>query len=201
MEDRHMLRHQQKDEEAGGEGLGVVCTRKRLWRDADGNIVTKRPRSTQRSSTSSGSGNASFENNMPLEDQHHQSQAYEQPVSPPPSLANAETRIQDDFSCFVAPGELQAGFDFTPLMDANNDTMDFFIDTPWPSQPLEPLPALSGDVGFEEAFNPDTGRTITCTQLSATLTDCSELFQHALHDYEQLQLAFRPGRPQCDSRQ
>ena len=53
-----MLRHQQKDEEAGGEGLGVVCTRKRLWRDADGNIVTKRPRSTQRSSTSSGSGSA-----------------------------------------------------------------------------------------------------------------------------------------------
>ena len=36
--DRHMLRHQQKDKEAGGEGLGVVCTRKRLWRDADGNI-------------------------------------------------------------------------------------------------------------------------------------------------------------------
>jgi hypothetical protein len=151
-----MLRHQQKDEEAGGEGLGVVCTRKRLWRDADGNIVTKRPRSTQRSSTSSGSANGSFEN-MPLEDQNHQSQAYEQPLSPPPSLANAESRIQDDFSCFVAPEDLQAGFDFPPLMDAN-DTMDFFIDTPWPSQPLEPLPALSGDVGFDEAFNPDTGK-------------------------------------------
>jgi hypothetical protein len=154
-----MLRHQQKDEEAGGEGLGVVCTRKRLWRDADGNIVTKRPRSTQRSSTSSGSGNSSFET-MPLEDQNHQSHAYEQPVSPPPSLANAETRIQDDFSCFVAPGDLQADFDFPPLMDANNDTMDFFIDTPWPSQPLEPLPALSGDVGFDEAFNPDTGKML-----------------------------------------
>ncbi|OQU98513.1 Fungal specific transcription factor domain-containing protein [Cladophialophora immunda] len=33
----------QKDEEAGGEGLGIVATRKRLWRDADGNIVSKRP--------------------------------------------------------------------------------------------------------------------------------------------------------------
>ena len=95
---------------------------------------------------------------MPLEDQDHQSQAYEQPLSPPPSLANAETHIQDDFSCFVAPGDLQAGFDFPPLMDANNDTMDFFIDAPWPSQPLEPLPATSGDVGFDEAFNPDTGK-------------------------------------------
>ena len=44
--DRHMLRHQQKDKEAGGEGLGVVETRKRLWRDADGNIVSKRPVAT-----------------------------------------------------------------------------------------------------------------------------------------------------------
>lgn len=151
-----MLRHQQKDEEAGGEGLGVVCTRKRLWRDADGNIVTKRPRSTQRSSTSSSSDN--FQNVI-LEDQNRQSQAYEQPLSPPPSLANAETRIQDDFSCFVAPEDLQSDFDFPPLMETGNDTMDFFIDTPWPSQPSDPLPALSGDVGFDEAFNPDTGKT------------------------------------------
>ena len=41
--DRHLIRHKQKDEEAGGVGLGVVETRKRLWRDADGNIVHKRP--------------------------------------------------------------------------------------------------------------------------------------------------------------
>ena len=148
-----MLRHQQKDEEAGGEGLGVVCTRKRLWRDADGNIVTKRPRSTQRSGTSSASGRGSLEQ-MGLEDSNRQSQAYEQPLSPPPSLANAETRIQDDFSCFVAPDDLQAGFDFPALMDGSNDTMDFFIETPWPSQPL----ALPADVGFDETFNPDTGK-------------------------------------------
>ncbi|KAJ8060839.1 hypothetical protein OCU04_009923 [Sclerotinia nivalis] len=42
--DRHMNRHKEKDDEAGGEGLGVLATRKRLWRDADGNIVaTRRP--------------------------------------------------------------------------------------------------------------------------------------------------------------
>ena len=191
-----MLRHQQKDEEAGGEGLGVVCTRKRLWRDADGNIVTKRPRSTQRSSTSSASASADFER-MPSEHPNRQSQAYEQPLSPPPSLANAETRIQDDFSCFVAPEDLQAGFDFPPLME--NDTMDFFIDTPWPSQPLEPLPTLSDSVGFDETFNPDTGKMKNCpttlriylatkriawTPEQRFLTEYSELFQHAVHDYE-----------------
>ena len=41
--DRHLMRHKQKDEEAGGIGLGVVETRKRSWRDVEGNLVTKRP--------------------------------------------------------------------------------------------------------------------------------------------------------------
>ncbi|OQU97691.1 Fungal specific transcription factor domain-containing protein [Cladophialophora immunda] len=41
--DRHVARHRQKDEEAGGEGLGIVESRKRLWRDANGNIVRERP--------------------------------------------------------------------------------------------------------------------------------------------------------------
>ncbi|KAI9049973.1 hypothetical protein LZ554_006119 [Drepanopeziza brunnea f. sp. 'monogermtubi'] len=46
--DRHMARHKEKDDEAGGEGLGFLATRKRLWRDADGSIVNaRRPSSTQ----------------------------------------------------------------------------------------------------------------------------------------------------------
>lgn len=40
--DRHMVRHKEKDDEAGGEGLGHLATRKRLWKDADGNIITGR---------------------------------------------------------------------------------------------------------------------------------------------------------------
>ena len=43
-----MARHKEKDDEAGGEGLGVLATRKRLWRDAEGNIVNaRRPSYTQ----------------------------------------------------------------------------------------------------------------------------------------------------------
>jgi hypothetical protein len=37
-----MARHKEKDDEAGGEGLGILATRKRLWKDADGNIVNAR---------------------------------------------------------------------------------------------------------------------------------------------------------------
>jgi hypothetical protein len=146
-----MLRHQQKDEEAGGEGLGIVCTRKRLWRDADGNIVTKRPRSIQHSNASS----TSFEDPS-SNDQDSGPQVYEPPVSPPPSLSNAETRMQDDFSCFVAPEDLQTGFDFPPLMDADDDIIDFFVESSWNSQPLDSLPAASNNVDFNELFQPDT---------------------------------------------
>jgi len=43
-----MARHKEKDDEAGGEGLGVLATRKRLWRDASGIIVNaRRPSCTQ----------------------------------------------------------------------------------------------------------------------------------------------------------
>ena len=149
--DRHLLRHQQKDEEAGGEGLGVVCTRKRLWRDADGNIVTKRPRSTQHSNASRSSSEDQASNN-----QDTRSQVYEQPISPPPSLSSTEARMQDGFSCFVTPEDLQMGVDFPPLMDAGSETIDFLIETPWNSQPLDTLPATSNNVDFDELFQPDT---------------------------------------------
>ena len=46
-----MARHKERDNEAGGEGLGVLATRKRLWRDATGNIVNaRRPSYTQEGS-------------------------------------------------------------------------------------------------------------------------------------------------------
>jgi hypothetical protein len=38
-----MVRHRQKDEEIGVEGYGILNTRKRMWKDAEGNIVAKKP--------------------------------------------------------------------------------------------------------------------------------------------------------------
>lgn len=37
-----MARHKEKDDEAGGDGLGKLLTRKRLWRDSTGAIVSKK---------------------------------------------------------------------------------------------------------------------------------------------------------------
>lgn len=48
------------------------------------------------------------------------------------------------------------GVDFPPLMDAGNETVDFFVETPWNSQTLDPLPAASNNLDFNELFQPDT---------------------------------------------
>ncbi|KAL1857584.1 hypothetical protein Daus18300_010224 [Diaporthe australafricana] len=42
--ERHMNRHRQRDEEAGGPGFGSLDTRKRSWKAPDGTVVSKRPR-------------------------------------------------------------------------------------------------------------------------------------------------------------
>ncbi|ROV91201.1 hypothetical protein VMCG_09350 [Cytospora schulzeri] len=41
---RHMNRHRQRDQEAGGPGCGTLDTRKRSWKAPDGSVVQKRPR-------------------------------------------------------------------------------------------------------------------------------------------------------------
>ncbi|KAI3394061.1 hypothetical protein diail_3280 [Diaporthe ilicicola] len=46
-EERHMSRHRQRDEEAGGPGFGRLDTRKRAWKAPDGTVVSKRPRPTK----------------------------------------------------------------------------------------------------------------------------------------------------------
>jgi hypothetical protein len=38
-----MNRHRQKDAEAGADGRGVLNTRKRMWKDTQGRIVTEKP--------------------------------------------------------------------------------------------------------------------------------------------------------------
>lgn len=45
--ERHMNRHRQRDEEAGGPGFGTLDTRKRSWKAPDGSVVSKRPRPTE----------------------------------------------------------------------------------------------------------------------------------------------------------
>lgn len=137
--------------------MGVVCTRKRLWRDADGNIVTKKPKPVHNSDASTSSLEGSILDEA-RDEPRNQPQMPESPLSPPTSLSGAEARVQDDF--FAAPDDLQESFDIPPLMDTGAEAIDFFIDSQWPSQFTEPTAPSSNDAAFNDVFNPDTGTQV-----------------------------------------
>lgn len=173
-----MQRHRQKDEEAGGEGAGVLNTRKRMWKDHEGNIVTKRPNL----------GKKSAHRASPSSDQHQRSLSTsstgsqedvvralhgEPPISPP--ISSTHSSQSDGYG--------------RRSSDACDQTADPTIET-WVFPPLELSPApephaypepeplaqetdrfwsnagglpasslrnLSDDVPYDDIFNPDTG--------------------------------------------
>ncbi|EOD47975.1 putative krueppel c2h2-type zinc finger protein [Neofusicoccum parvum UCRNP2] len=175
--ERHMQRHRQKDEEAGGEGAGVLNTRKRMWKDHEGNIVTKRPNL----------GKKSAHRASPSSDQHQRSLSTssagsqedvvralhgEPPISPP--ISSTHSSQSDGYG--------------RRSSDACDQTADPTIET-WVFPPLELSPApephaypepeplaqetdrfwsnagglpasslrnLSDDVPYDDIFNPDT---------------------------------------------
>ncbi|BCR86033.1 C2H2 finger domain transcription factor [Aspergillus chevalieri] len=96
---RHMMRHAKRDEEAGGPGLGILETRKRTRRAANGTIVTKPAKRQARKaisnrharSVSHTSFESASEENAGLIESHDF--PHGAPVSPP-SSAHLESRDQ-----------------------------------------------------------------------------------------------------------
>jgi hypothetical protein len=85
-----MARHKEKDDEAGGEGLGVLATRKRLWRDASGKIVnTRRPSYTQEGAP--GRPSCRVEKSSKTGDRKMTNPAVMAPPSPPSSMRRAHS--------------------------------------------------------------------------------------------------------------
>ncbi|RDW77699.1 hypothetical protein BP6252_05752 [Coleophoma cylindrospora] len=156
--DRHLARHRQKDEEAGGEGLGVMETRKRMWRDADGNIVTKKPtlphhavaqQRRESGSKASAGPNANYE----------MSQNFE-PLSPPRSTlsSNSTSRMQQPhISTPTVPisDERWASDGLPAFRNDAPDMCDFLANSSWGSQQGQPTVAMN-NVPYDDMFNPDT---------------------------------------------
>ncbi|OJD29075.1 c2h2 finger domain transcription factor [Diplodia corticola] len=174
--ERHMQRHRQKDEEAGAEGAGVLNTRKRMWKDQDGNIVTKRPNlgknrsaapsSAQHGRSLSTSTTASIEDAVRV-------LGGDAPISPP--ISSTHSSQSDDY-----------GRRSSDACDATTDptTVEAWVFPPLELSPgpephaypeLEPLAHeterfwsnasglqtsslrnLSDDVPYDDIFNPDT---------------------------------------------
>ncbi|CZR53490.1 uncharacterized protein PAC_03369 [Phialocephala subalpina] len=158
-----MARHREKDEEAGGEGLGRLQTRKRLWRDSNGAVVAKRrPELEKKRRTSSNSKNRGNPVSQGVE---VDSRAYPQghvPISPPGSSqdhqSNGPDSIELSEKSAVPPAEelwpMQMG-DVSILDQAGTlaEPYDFLCNASWGSQPQE---SATADLLYNDFFAPDT---------------------------------------------
>jgi hypothetical protein len=153
-----MARHKLKDDEAGGYGLGVMETRKRMWRDADGNIVTKRPTlSNNNPSAASSQGNL-FSNDPYPEisgdrDRIHQ---YSGPLSPPTSMSSASSvKRQQQQQQQSKMNPVDDFWNPEPILSFHSgppDMCEYLANSSWGSQSFAATPGIDDDI-----FNPDTG--------------------------------------------
>lgn len=161
--DRHMARHKQKDDEAGGYGLGVMETRKRLWRDADGNIVTKRPTRPNSNPLLIDSQRQNNSNNDGCEMHQNVEQ-----LPPPKSQISPvlDGQHQQQGTNIVAMPADHAD----PLPSFSNDVPDmceFLSNSSWGSQ-FSQFSDGTGRPG-DDMFNPDTGKVTAILDHSQTL--------------------------------
>lgn len=159
-----MARHRQKDEEAGADGCGVLNTRKRMWKDADGNIVTKKPALDPevQESTVPSTQSHSEDALQPLPDfapfQHDEGLPISPPISHDPSLGHSTF---DDHDSGIASG-------YPPTLDANalSSSESFspidqqFWSSNLPQPEPEPfVPNAFDDAPFDDIFNSDTANS------------------------------------------
>lgn len=183
-----MARHRQKDEEAGAEGCGVLNTRKRMWKDAEGNIVTKKP--TLNEGHSSRSHRSNSHDSVPLGSALSDFASYQNergaPISPPishdPSLGPSSL---DDHDSGIA-----LGYPLDSNTLSNSDSLSPIDQRLWPSSLTstdpEPLaPAAFDDAPFDDIFNPDTASSFN--NPFTTMSNYNWLFDLDLSRQEPLQ--------------
>lgn len=156
-----MIRHKEKDDEAGGEGLGHLATRKRLWRDNNGNIVNARRPYHQEGVKRQ---HLSFTEDPPDMSDHLQIDSSKSrttaPPSPPASIPSAGKKSIEPFG---AHGLLPDtwGADLNPVQPAlTYDTPDFLCNADWGNQSYQTDMMSSCDLPYDDIFKPDTGTSM-----------------------------------------
>lgn len=166
-----MTRHKEKDDEAGGEGLGQLLTRKRLWRDSNGQIVAKRRPEHEKRRRSPISHKGDFSDTQhsfvdsskaaPPSDQAAE------PISPPRSLRDSVSTGGSDKTLVSESPKHHwpiVGDSNSPLQgtSVSVDSYDFLCNASWGSQPLQDQTSIGSDLPYDDIFVPDTGRVISC---------------------------------------
>ncbi|CAO2656534.1 Nn.00g053370.m01.CDS01 [Neocucurbitaria sp. VM-36] len=156
-----MTRHRQKDEEAGAEGCGVLNTRKRMWKDATGKIVTKKPTlpgDVQRSQSVSQQSHIedplqSLPDFVPFT---HEEGA---PISPPISNNASLSHSWDDRDSGIGTNYPSTTLD--PHALSSSDSYSPIDQRFWSTDLSQPQPdpftsTTFDDAPFDDIFNPDT---------------------------------------------
>lgn len=188
--DRHMTRHRQKDEEAGAEGFGVLNTRKRMWKDAEGKIVTKKPNLGDENNAPPSSDSQPGNQLPPLPDfsipfPNHEEGA---PISPPISHKASGSLSWDDHDSGIGTNYPPTTLNPTTLSTSDSfSPIDQRIWSADLSQP-QPEPFIStsfDDAPFDDIFNPDTASSFN--NPFTTMSNYNWLFDMDLSKAEQLQ--------------
>jgi hypothetical protein len=184
--ERHISRHRQKDEEAGADGCGILNTRKRMWKDAEGRIVTKKPTletdvPPQRSSQKDQRSLQAFPNIAPFP-QHEEGP----PLSPLTPHDASLSQSLDDHDSGIGSGFLSGALDSNAL--SSSDTFSPIDQHIWStdltqSEPF--VPALFEDAPFDEIFQPDTASSFN--NPFTTMNNYSWLFDMNLGKHDQIQ--------------
>jgi len=156
-----MIRHKEKDDEAGGEGLGHLATRKRLWRDASGNIVNARRPHCQEvvKRQHLSSMEELVEPNGYLHEDSLKSRTAAPPSSPT-SVPNTEHRGMEQHGGHMFLPDTW-GVEPNPVQPAwINDSSDFLRNADWGSQQYQTNMGSSCDLPYDDIFKPDTGMSM-----------------------------------------
>lgn len=179
-----MARHKEKDLEAGGEGLGKLLTRKRLWKDSTGAIVSKR-----RPEHEKGRKRPAAESELSPSHQSQNRNALKEtafllaptpqkdaPISPSRSLepisngsdvgepfvGGAMPMASVESAQMAMPPSMDDqwpmpnSMDEMPFEDAGFDSYEFLCNASWGALPPRSDP--SPDLPYDDIFAPDTGR-------------------------------------------
>ncbi|KAH7351226.1 fungal-specific transcription factor domain-containing protein [Rhexocercosporidium sp. MPI-PUGE-AT-0058] len=154
--DRHTSRHREKDAEAGGEGMGKLQTRKRLWRDSSGTVVAKRRPELEKPKSSTKSRRTSRKDTTATDTSIYSNHEIA-PLSPPgsndPDPMDASRAGHGQLEDLWPLGD--AAF---PSGDALPESYDFLLNASWGSKP--PTQETTGtDLLYNDLFAPDTGNS------------------------------------------
>ncbi|KAL5114757.1 hypothetical protein ACEQ8H_007374 [Pleosporales sp. CAS-2024a] len=190
--DRHMTRHRQKDEEAGAEGCGILNTRKRMWKDAEGRIVTKKPTLPNDIQKPSNPPQSPRDKLLPssIDFLPFPNQPDGAPISPPISN-NSQNHSWEDHDSALR--NLYPATTLDPNTLTSSDSYSPIDQRFWSAELAQPQPepliaAVFDDAPFDEIFNPDTASSFN--NPFTTMSNYNWLFDMDLSKVDEVQQPF-----------